>query len=190
MSWRKRTGTVESEFSLGRGRKVSGPANNPRHARSNRVEHLAGRFARGHALIARRKFREIAIPAGRELTTQLAVDLRRCIGMLAPVGRKPVVPFLAQRRAALAKAVAQTVIDAFGHQKLRILRPAVETLCETDLLLAQRVAVSRRRVLLMRGAVTDGAVENDESRCAPDRSHPALAARSSGNPRNGSPHPR
>ena len=47
-------------------------------------------------------------------------------------------------------------------QELRIWRPAVVTLRQPDLLLAQRLAVRRARVLLVRCAIGDVAVHDDQ----------------------------
>src|SRR4029450_1731053 len=53
-------------------------------------------------------------------------------------------------------------VDAVGHKKLRVLWPAVAALGEADLLVSEWLAVSRGCVLLMRGAVADVTVENNE----------------------------
>src|SRR4030095_15123293 len=49
------------------------------------------------------------------------------------------------------------------NQELGIWRPAIMTLRQPDLLLAQRFAVRRARVLLVRRTVGDVAVHDDES---------------------------
>src|SRR5438445_10032231 len=54
------------------------------------------------------------------------------------------------------------VVDAVGHQKRCILGPAVELLCEPDLLRTERLAVGRSCVLFMRRTVADMAVQHDE----------------------------
>ena len=53
---------------------------------------------------------------------------------------------------------------AVGHQELRVLGPAVGAFGEADFLLAQRLAVRCGRVLLVRRAIADMAVQNDEGR--------------------------
>ena len=54
------------------------------------------------------------------------------------------------------------LVDAVRHEELRVLRPSVAALGETDLLVAERLAVGLRRVLLVRRTVADVAVEDDE----------------------------
>ena len=53
---------------------------------------------------------------------------------------------------------------AVRHQKLGVLGPAVAALGETDLLLAERLAVGRAGVVLVRGAVADMTVDDDQGR--------------------------
>src|SRR6267142_2809418 len=72
------------------------------------------------------------------------------------------------------------VIDAVGHEELRVLGPSVATFGKTDLLFAKRLAVSNGSVLLVRRTVTNMAVENDEGR-------PTLCL-SEGHIGTGSPH--
>ena len=65
-------------------------------------------------------------------------------------------------RAALADAGGEVLADAVGDEELRVLRPAVDALGQADLLVAERLAVGLGRVLLVRRAVADVAVEDDE----------------------------
>ncbi len=51
-----------------------------------------------------------------------------------------------------------------GNEELGVLGPAVVAFGEANLLLAQGLAVSRGGILLMRRAVADVAVQNDEGR--------------------------
>ena len=53
---------------------------------------------------------------------------------------------------------------AVRHQKFGVLRPAVAAFGETNLLLAERLAMGGAGVLLMRGAVADMAVDDDQGR--------------------------
>src|SRR5206468_7775595 len=73
-------------------------------------------------------------------------------------------PLRAQPRAAGAETVRETLAHAVGDQELRLLRPAVEALAEADLLVAERLAVGGVAVLLVRRAVADVAVDDDQCR--------------------------
>src|SRR5207249_5671195 len=66
------------------------------------------------------------------------------------------------RGAAGPDARGEVLADAVGDQELRLLRPAVAALGQANLLFTERLAVGRRRVVLVRGAVADVAVEDDE----------------------------
>ena len=72
----------------------------------------------------------------------------------------------ARLAAARADAGGEVLADAVGHEELRVLRPAVGALGELDFLVAQRLAVGRGGVLLVRRAVADVAVEDDQRRPA------------------------
>ena len=53
---------------------------------------------------------------------------------------------------------------ALRHQKLGVLGPAVAALGQADLLLAERLAMGGAGILLVRGAVADMAVDDDQGR--------------------------
>ncbi len=164
LSGRERARAGKGELCLGRGRKVAGAADEPRHPRRDRVEHLAGGVPRRDALVVGRECREVGIPILRQVAGQLLGNLAGGFGMLAAIGFERRLPRFAQRAAALADAVAKSLADPVRHQELRILRPAVGALGKAHFLFAERVAVGRGRVLLVRRAVADDAVDNDEGR--------------------------
>ena len=64
--------------------------------------------------------------------------------------------------AALADARLEVLAHAVGHEELGVLGPAVVALGQPDLFLAQRLAVRRAGVLLVRRAVGDVAVDDDQ----------------------------
>ena len=84
---------------------------------------------------------------------------------LAVVGKQrfPVAPRLA---AALADAVGEVLHDSVGHQELGILRPVIGALDELHLVFAQGLAMGRGGIDLVRRAIADVAVENDQRRPA------------------------
>ena len=71
---------------------------------------------------------------------------------------------LAQLPPARADAVREVLDDAVRNQELRVLGPAVEPLRGANLLLAERLAVRRGRVLHVRRPVADVAVDDDQRR--------------------------
>jgi hypothetical protein len=71
-------------------------------------------------------------------------------------------PAFAQLPAALADSIAEMLAHPVGDQELGILGPAVAG--EPDLLGAERLAVGRTRVLLVRSAVADVALDDDHRR--------------------------
>src|SRR5262249_54098246 len=64
--------------------------------------------------------------------------------------------------AARAHTGGKMFVDARGHKKLCIFRPAVEVLSEADLLLTERLAVRRSSVLSMRRSVANVAIQHAE----------------------------
>src|SRR5438552_2843989 len=71
-------------------------------------------------------------------------------------------PLAAERPAPRTQAAPEVLPHAVGHEELRILRPPIGTLGQPDLLLAQRLAMGRARILLARRAVGDVAVDDDQ----------------------------
>src|SRR5258705_10421062 len=64
--------------------------------------------------------------------------------------------------AARADAGGEMLTDAVGDEEVGLLRPPVAALGEASLLVAERLTVGRGGVVLVRGAVTDVAVQYDE----------------------------
>ena len=84
--------------------------------------------------------------------------------MLAAVGLEQTGPIGAKASTAPADAVPEMLANAVRDQELGVFRPAIAALGETDLLLAERLAVGGTGVVLMRSAITDVAVDNDQGR--------------------------
>ena len=106
--------------------------------------------------------RDLGVPAVGQLA---ALHLRRS----GPRGRarrsrRALLPLVAQARAALADPGGEVLVDTVGDEELGVLGPAVGALRLPHLLLAERLAVGRRRVLLVRRAVADVAVDDDQGR--------------------------
>src|SRR5262245_38011969 len=65
---------------------------------------------------------------------------------------------------AAADALAEVLVHAVGDQELRVLRPAIGSLRQPNLLLAERLAVGGAGVLLVWRAPGDVAVHDDQRR--------------------------
>ena len=129
------------------------------------VEHLAGGVARGHALGVGREGRQVLVPALGQLAVLHPVELVGQLGVLGlRYSSKLREPGVAQLLAALADAVAEVLVDAVGDEELGVLRPAVVALGQPDFLLAERLAVGGAGVLLVRRALADVAVDDDQRR--------------------------
>ena len=172
-------GAVELQRRLVRRPEVGRAAEEPRNVLREHVQHLARRVA------ARRcPWHRPGTPAG--CGPSRSGSSRRCIwsisvasaGILRAIGGEQLVPRRVRRRAARADAGSEVLAHAVGHQELRVLGPAVGALGEPHLLHAERLAVRRGRVLPVRRAVADVAVEDDQRRPALGlRETPAARAR-------------
>ena len=65
---------------------------------------------------------------------------------------------------ALADAVVEMFAHAVRHEELRVFRPAIAALGQPDLFFAERLAVGGAGVVLVRRAVADVAVDDDQRR--------------------------
>src|SRR5262249_51418198 len=105
---------------------------------------------------------QVTVPAGRQLAPLHQIDLVRQLGVLRPVRSEEIGPAASSLRAARPDAGGEVLHDTVGDEELRVFRPAVEAFAQLDLVVAEGLAVRRRGVLLVRGAVADVAVEDDE----------------------------
>src|SRR5205823_13597663 len=137
-------------------------AQEPRDVLRQHVQHLARGVAPREALRIGREDGKIPVPAGRELPPLHQIDLVRELRMLRPVRGEELRPASSRLRTARAYAGAEMLPDAVGDEELRVLGPAVAPLAETDLVVSQRLAVRRGGVLLVRRAIADVAVPDDE----------------------------
>jgi hypothetical protein len=69
-----------------------------------------------------------------------------------------------QRLTARTNTRLKMLAHAIGHEKLRFFGPAIPTLRQSDLFLAERFAVRRTGVLFMWGPVGNVTINNDERR--------------------------
>src|SRR5439155_3587944 len=90
------------------------------------------------------------------------VDLVGECSVLGPIGFEQIHPPTAGRPPPRAYPGREMLVHAVRDQELGVLGPSVKTLGETDLVLAQWLAMGLGRVLLVRRAIADVAVEDDE----------------------------
>src|ERR1700704_1404896 len=157
------SGPLERQGGLVGGAEIRRSAQQPRNVLRKHVEHFARRIPSGDALGIRRKDRKPGIPSGRQLTPLHQVDLGREFRISRPVSREELSPTAVGLRAARANSGGEMFAHAVGNQELGVFGPSVVAFGEANLLLTQRLAMSGGGILLMRRAVTDMAVENDES---------------------------
>src|SRR5207248_4238521 len=157
------TGSLESQPGLRRGREVGGAAEQPRQARGDRVQHMSRRVAAGDALRVGRKRRNVSVPPVREVAPLHPLALISELRISVAVSLEERQPFRPQLLPAGTEIFREMLVDAFRHEKLRVLRPVIKALGQLDLGLAQRLAMSARGILLMRRAVADMAFDNDQT---------------------------
>src|ERR1700757_720172 len=82
------------------------------------------------------------------------------------VSCKKVIPSTTSFGSSCAEPGTEMLANLVRNQKLRVLRPSIAAFRQTNLILAKRLSVSLGSVLLMGCAVTDVAIEDNESRPA------------------------
>ena len=84
--------------------------------------------------------------------------------VLLRVAGEQLLPLAAQPPAVLAHRAGDVLADPVGHEEVLVLGPVVEALGGRDLVDAQGLAVGGVGALLVRGAVADHAVDDDQRR--------------------------
>src|SRR5438477_7952855 len=156
-------GSLERQPGLRRGREVGGTAEQPRQARGDRVQHMSRRVAAGDALRVGRKRRNVSVPPLREVAPLHPLALISELRISVAVALEERQPFRPQLLPAGTEIFREMLVDAFRHEKLRVLRPVIKALGQLDLGFAQRLAMSARGILLMRRTVADMAFDNDQT---------------------------
>ncbi len=145
-----------------RGRKVRRPAEEPGHVLSEHVEDLTRSVPPGHALRIGREDGKILVPIDRQLAPLHQIDFVGECSVLRAIGFEQTQPPIPRGGAARAHPGREMLVHAVGDEELGVLGPSVKTLGETDLIVAQRLAMGLGRVVLVRRAVADVAVDDDE----------------------------
>src|SRR5579883_3350262 len=149
---------------LGRRRKVSRAAQKPWNALSDGVEHLARGVATGDTLGFEREVRQFTVPSFGQLAPLHQLEFSRQIGISLSVAPQSRFPSSSERAPARANTGSEMLPDALGHEKLRIFGPSIVPLGLSDFLFAERFAVRCTGVLLVRRAIGDMTVDNNQSR--------------------------
>ena len=108
---------------FGRGIQIRRAAAQRRQLRRNRIHHLAGGDACGHAFGIRGKHRNVRIPTGWQIAVQTAIQLHCQIGKGLCVSRHARVPRCLIMRAAIDR-LAEMRERLSGNQERRFGRPA------------------------------------------------------------------
>ena len=149
---------------LGRRREIGGAADEPGAHLGDRVDHLAGGFARRETFLVGGEDGQRLVPAlGHRLGADM-LDLAGGLGVRRFERRESPLPLVVERGAALADVVVEMLADALGHEELRVLRPAVGFLRTLDLVFARRIRMRLVRAGLGREAVADDRMRDDDGR--------------------------
>src|ERR1700733_9140363 len=130
----------------------------------NGILNFRGRIAPGQAFGSGGEGRNRRIPTLWQFALldlfQLAGQFRKLLAIFGELRH----PSSASAVSTLPELFFESIVYAIGHQELRVFRPAVIAFRKPDLFLAQWLPVRRAGVLLVRRAVSDVAIHNDEGR--------------------------
>src|SRR5712692_8226952 len=157
-------GSFEGEAGFRRRKQVGGSAHQPGNVLREHVERLARRIPSRKSLCVCWKSGQVFVPPIRKAAMLHTVEVVREFGILFPVPIKLSDPLLAQFVATFADALAEMFPYTVRDKKLSIFRPAVVAFGEADFIFAQRLAMSRARILLVRGSISDVRVNDNQSR--------------------------
>ena len=154
---------VEGQPGLGRGRQIGGPAEEPRQAGRDRVQHMCGRVAARDAIRIGGENRNVLIPPIGQVAPLHALTRVGELGISCPVSLEQRHPFAAEFLAAGAEILCEVLVDPVRDEKFRVLRPTVGAFSQFDFFFAQRLAMGAGGVLLVRRAVADMARHDDQA---------------------------
>ena len=147
---------------LGGRREVGGAADEPGDDGCERVQHLARAVAAGDAFRVGGEHGQDFVPTFRDAVVLHDLVLLREIGELGLVASEQGFPLGVCGGPALAHVVDEVLHHAVGDEELGVLGPAVELLRATNFVLAERLAVGGGAAFLLRRAVSDATLDDDE----------------------------
>src|SRR5712671_3324167 len=130
----------------------------------NRIQYLGGSVPPGYTLYVGRKFVQVPVPTFGQFAPLHFIQMQRQFRVLAGVLAKHFLPALTQLCTAFADSVLEVLSYPFGNVEFRIFRPTIVPLGQVDFLFTEWLAMSGARVLLVGSAVSNVAVNNDQSR--------------------------
>ena len=140
-----------------------------------RVHSCAARRARRDRFVGRRPFRKVRSPVFRKFAGDHDLEFGSFGGICLAIFLEALFPLLL-RACAFGKRFAEMVDGLLRQEKLLHRRPAEGLLRRLQFLFAQRIAMRRKVVLLLRAAVADMSVNQDQRGprifSAPPRSRP------------------
>src|SRR3989442_8696230 len=155
-------GALVRQGGLVRRPQVGRPSEEPWDVLCEHVEHLARRVAARDALGIRREDGKVPIPSLRQLSPLHLIDLGRELRVGGAIGPEEIGPPASSCGAARPDARGEVLANTVGDQELRLLRPAIAPLGKAYPFCTDRLAMGRRRGGLLRAALADGGVEDDE----------------------------
>src|SRR5207302_3742386 len=142
---------------------ISGAADEPGNILREGVQNFAGAFARGHALGIGGEVGEIFVPAVGQGVLLHFIQTSGELGEFFRIFGEEGVPLGALFVAAGTDAVLEILVDTVGDEELGVFGPAVILFREFYFGFSEWFAVGFVGILLVRGAVADVAVNDDQS---------------------------
>ena len=157
-------GAFERQARLGRGRKIGRAADQPRNCCAIAFSTLPdeSRVAMPFGVGGKSADRA-SQPVGSSRCCMRSIRRRARDTRRGKSSNRPAMRRAAARPRSPMPAL-EMLAHAVRHEELRVFRPAVAALRQTDFFLAERLAVRRAGVLLVRRAVADVAVDDDQRR--------------------------
>src|SRR5215471_16409266 len=144
------TCALKREQRLVGGAEIRRSTEQPGDVLGKNIEDLTGGIAPGDAFRIGRKNRQALIPSPRQLALLHQVDLVCELRIFRAISCKELAPLTAGFFPTRANFGGEVLAHRIGNEKLRVLRPAVSAFDRANLVLAQRLAVRRGSVLLVR----------------------------------------
>src|SRR3984893_19548043 len=130
----------------------------------NRIQYLGRSVPPGYHLYGAREFLQVPVPTFGQFAALHLVEIRRQFRVLAGVLAEHFLPASTQLCTAFADSVLEVLSYPFGNVEFRSFRQTIIPLGQVDFLFTEWLALRGARVLLVGSAVSNVAVDNDQSR--------------------------
>src|SRR5271157_330743 len=121
--------------------KVPRAAEEPGNVLCKDVQYFARGIPSGEAFRVGGEYRKIAVPPDRQFAPLHQIDFVGEFGRLLPVLGKNAVPSASKLRTSCTYSSGEASVHSIRYKKLRVLRPPVGALAESNLVITQRLAV-------------------------------------------------